>query len=96
MGWQHDENDAYEIDSCIEAYEREEFIARMTSVRKKALTNIINAQECQKKNYDTKNSRDKAKYKIGTLVLLKNSKKLTRKGSKLGPKWTGPYKIKRY
>ena len=90
----HNENFADEIDSCIEAHEREEHIARMISVRKKALVNIGIAQERQKKYYDAKHSRDKAKYKIGTLVLLKNSKKLTRKGSKLEPNWTGPYKIK--
>ena len=76
---------------CIKAHDREEHIARMINVCKKALVNIGIAQERQKKYYNTKY---KTNYKIGTLVLLKNSKKLTRKGSKLEPNWTGPYRIK--
>ena len=66
----------------------------MISVHKKALVNIGIAQERPKKYYDSEYSRDKAKYKIGTSVLLKNLKKLTRKSSKLEPNWTGPHKIK--
>ncbi len=65
----------------------------LVEFRKQALQNIENAQERQKKQYDAKHCKDKQKYKIGALVLLKNSKKLSRKGSKLEPNWTGPYKI---
>ena len=35
--------------------------------------------------------KDREKYKAGTLVLIKNSKKLSKKGSKMEPNWTGPY-----
>ena len=46
----------------------------------------------QKRYYDAKHSKDKCKYKVGTLVLLKNCRKHTWKGSKLKPNWTGHYK----
>lgn len=65
----------------------------MIAIRKRALGNIQNAQGRQKKYYDAKHCKDKEMYKVGTLVLLKNSKKLSRKGSKLEPNWTGPYRI---
>ena len=65
----------------------------MIKIRRKALENIGIAQCRQKKYFDAKHSKDKGKYRIGALVLLKNSKKLSRKGSKLEPNWTGPYCI---
>ena len=65
----------------------------MVSIHKKALQNIKVAQGRQKKYYDLKHCTDRGKYKVGALVLLKNSKKLSRKGSKLEPNWTGPYCI---
>ena len=69
------------------------FAQTMIAIRKRALGNIQNAQGRQKKYYDAKHCKDKEMYKVGTLVLLKNSKKLSRKGSKLEPNWTGPYRI---
>ena len=71
----------------------DEHVAKMVAVRRKALENICNAQERQKQQYNAKHSRDKGKYKVGALVLLKNSKKLSRKGSKMEPNWLGPYRI---
>ena len=56
----------------------------MIGIRKKALLNIGLAQKRQKKYYDAKHWKDKGKYKVGALVLVKNSRKLIRKGSKLG------------
>lgn len=73
-----------ELDDCIDA---------MITVRKKALENIGVAQKKQKAYYDAKHCKDRNMYKEGTLVLLKNSRKLSRKGSKLEPNWTGPYRI---
>ena len=42
--------------------------------------------------YDSKHCKDK-NYEVGALVLLKNSKKFSRKGSKMEPNCTGPYHI---
>ena len=30
---------------------------------------------------------------MGSLVLVKNMKKLTRKGGRMEPNWTGPYEV---
>ena len=62
----------------------------MVDVRKKALENIMKAQGRQKVYY---NQVHRENYKVGTLVLLKNSKKLSKKGSKMEPNWIGPYLI---
>ena len=61
-------------------------------MRKNALQNIQKAQERPKKAYDAKHCSEKL-FKVGIQVLIKNSKKLSRKGSKMEPNWTGPYKI---
>ena len=73
--------------------EFEESLQTMVAVRQKALDNIHVAQGRQKALYDAKHCRDKSKYKVGSLVLVKNSRKHSRKGSKLEPNWHGPYKI---
>lgn len=73
--------------------EFEQCLAKMVDIRKKALDNIGIAQQQQKYYYDAKHCKDKEKYEVGTLVLLKNSKKLSRKGSKMEQNWTGPYRI---
>ena len=65
----------------------------MVVLRKKALENIRHAQEKQKMYYDKKHCKDKEKYTVGVLVLVRNSKKLSRKGSKLEPDWSEPYVI---
>ena len=65
----------------------------MVDVRKKALENIMKAQGRQKVYYDQVHCKDRENYKVGTLVLLKNSKKLSKKGSKMEPNWTCPYLI---
>ena len=71
----------------------EEHVNIMIGVRRKALANIGIAQERQKFYYNAKHCKDKDKYVVGAAVLLKNSKKLSRKGSKMEPNWTGPYHI---
>ena len=52
------------------------------------MKNIGIAHQRQKFYYDAKHSNDKEKYKVGTLVLLQNSKKLSKKGSKMEPNLT--------
>ena len=71
----------------------DEYISDMIKIRRRALENIQAAQERQKGYYDAKHGKDKSKYQVGELVLVKNSKKLSRKGSKMEPNWHGPYRI---
>ena len=62
----------------------------MINVRQQALQNI----QCrQKVYYDATHNIDKGQYKVGAVVLLRNSKKLTKKGSKMEPNWIGPYQV---
>ena len=67
----------------------DEYISDMIKIRRRALENIQAAQERQKGYYDAKHGKDKSKYQVGELVLVKNSKKLSRKGSKMEPNWHG-------
>ena len=53
----------------------------------------MHAQDGQKYCYDAKYAKDKSKYKVSLLVWVKNSKKLSRKGSKLEKNWLEPYRI---
>ena len=69
------------------------FLERLVRIRKKALKNIKSAQSRQKKYYDAKHCKDIVRYTVGSLVLLMNSKKHSKKGMKLAPNWTGPYVI---
>ena len=43
--------------------------------------------------YDAAHNIDKGQYKVGAVVLLRKSKKLTKKGSKMEPNWIGPYVV---
>ena len=63
----------------------------MINVRQQALQNIQKAQCRQKIYYDVAHNIDKGLHKAGAVVLLRNSKKLTKKGSKMEPNWIGPY-----
>ena len=54
--------------------------------------NIQAAQKKQKKNYDLKLAATLF-YKVGALVLLKDTKRKHRKGGKLDVKWLGSYNI---
>lgn len=88
-----DENDVHVLQKKAKRVNLDAHTTMMIDVRKQALANIEFAQERQKRNYDKKHGKDKKNFEVGALVLLKNSKKLSRKGSKLEPNWTGPYKI---
>ena len=65
----------------------------MILLRKNALENVRHAQEKQKLYYDKKHGKDKKKYTVGALVLVRNSGKRLRKGSKLELNWSAPYVI---
>ena len=62
----------------------------MIRIRRQALHNLHKVQKRQKTYYDKLHSADKLSYKVGTLVLVKNSKKDTKKGSRMEQNWSGP------
>ena len=49
------------------------------------------AQERQKVHYDSRHQQ--GSYEAGDLVLVKNVRKLSKKGDKMKPNWTGPYEV---
>ena len=51
------------------------------------------SEQCRQNVYYDQVRKDREKYKVRTLVLINNSKKLSKKGSKMQPNWTGPYLI---
>lgn len=53
--------------------------------------NVKAAQARQKKHYDSRHQQ--GSYSVGNKVLLKNMRKLSKKGDKLKPNWLGPYEI---
>ena len=72
--------------------ESERMLAIQKEVHELASKNITRAQQRQKKNFDARNAPPA--HKVGSLVLLRNSRQDTRKGGKLRPAWSGPHKVK--
>ena len=62
----------------------------MIRIRKQALHNLHKAQKRQKTYYDKLHLTDKLSYKVGTLVLVKNSKEDKKKSSRMEQNWSGP------
>ncbi len=60
--------------------------------REEASRNIRAAQAKQKKYHDAKVEVEE--YQVGEKVLVHNTRRLARKGGKLGARWTGPYSVK--
>ena len=54
-------------------------------------SNVKSAQEKQKKDYDKRHQE--GSFKVGQKVLVKNMKKLSKKGDKMEINWFGPYEI---
>ena len=54
-------------------------------------SNVKVAQERQKKHYDRRHQG--GSYEVGQKVLVKNMKKLSKKGDKMAPNWFGPYEV---
>ena len=81
-----DGGDFLDVDCHIEAYIklRKELD---TDVKK----NVKKAQARQKNIYDAKHQQ--GSFKIGQSVLVRNMKKLSKKGDKMSPNWTGPYEV---
>ncbi|KAJ8395716.1 hypothetical protein AAFF_G00029530 [Aldrovandia affinis] len=55
-------------------------------------SNIASAQSRQKENYDCRHESNK-EIITGSKVYIKNSQRIHRLGSKLEPRWTGPYTV---
>lgn len=72
-----------------------EHVTKFIELRKKldvnVKGNVHKAQARQKKQYDARHQP--GSYKVGQLVLLKNMRKLSKKGDKMKPNWTGPFEV---
>ncbi|KAG7165828.1 pol Retrovirus-related Pol polyprotein from transposon-like 9, partial [Homarus americanus] len=55
-------------------------------------SNIASAQSRQKENYDRHHESNK-EIITGSIVYIKNCRRIHRMGSKLEPRWTGPYTV---
>ena len=73
--------------------EIEEKSTRLIELRKKALENVNQSKEKMKKRADARHNPFTSDFKVGSLVLVLNSKKLSRKGGKMEPLWYGPHRI---
>ena len=75
--------------------EIEDYAKKFTDLRSRldeeVKSNVGDAQKKQKKYYDAKHQQ--GTNEVGSLVLDKNMRKLTRKGGKMDPNWTGPYEV---
>ena len=61
-------------------------------INSKVNDNIVIAQKRQKHNYDKRHSNN-LRVSLGNTVYIKNSRRIHRMGSKLEPRWVGPYKV---
>lgn len=69
----------------------EKFIELRQRLDAEVKHNVSDAQKRQKKHYDAKHQQ--GTYEVGSLVLIRNMKKLSKKGDKMEPNWTGPYEV---
>ena len=71
------------------------YAEKLVDLRKKVdmevKANVSEAQKRQKKQYDAKHQQ--ALFEVGQVVLVKNMKKMSKKGDKMEPNWTGPYEV---
>ncbi|XP_069113922.1 sentrin-specific protease 5-like [Argopecten irradians] len=63
----------------------------LVKTKQQATQEIANSQKKQKMYYDQKN--EGTIFKPGELVLLKNKRRVNRKGDKIQSRWTGPFTI---
>ena len=63
-------------------------------IKKAASENIAQAQRKQAANFEKRRTKTEAnKIKVGSQVLLRNAVRINRQGSKLAPRYTGPYDV---
>ena len=65
-----------------------------TDVHSKVLMNIEKAQERQVKQFEKRKNKGVKVFELtrGDLVLRRDMKNVGRKGDRMAPKWTGPYR----
>lgn len=84
-----------DVDEATPPRDLSGYVEKFIELRKQLDTevkgNVCEAQKRQKKHYDTKHQQ--GSFKVGQSVLVKNMKKLSKKGDKMDPSWTGPYEV---
>ena len=89
--------DESDVDDNVDpAYEEfNSYAEKLVDLRKKldveVKANVNETQKRQKKHYDVKHQQ--ALFEIGQVIFVKNMKKLSKKGDKMEPNWTGPYEV---
>lgn len=82
-------------EEAIDSFQFDEHVKKLIDIRKKldidVKRNVKVAQARQKKSYDARHKQ--GSYEVGNLVLLKNMRKLSKKGDKMKPNWFGPYVV---
>ena len=63
-----------------------------TSIKDDAAENIKAAQKKQKRDYDHRHM-SKTEIRVDDMVLMKNNKRIDRKGGKFSQKWFGSYTV---
>ena len=69
----------------VEKLDLSERINKMIKIRKRALDNTLKRKKCSEQNH--------LQYTVGALVLIRNAKKHTHRGSMVGFNWNGPFCI---
>ncbi len=72
-------------ESNVEKLDLSEHINKMIKIRKRALDNTLKRRKCSEQNH--------LQYTVGALVLIRNAKKHTQKGSMVSFNWNGPFCI---
>ena len=82
-------------DDVYETRPSEDHTEKLIELRKKldieVKQNVSGAQKRMKKHYDAKHQQ--GSFSVDQVVLVKNMKKLSKKGDKMDPNWTGPYEV---
>ena len=84
-----------DVDEALLSEDVSDHAEKLIDLRKKldaeVKQNVNGAQKRMKKHYDAKHQQ--GSFSAEQLVLVKNMKKLSKKGDKMDPNWTGPYEI---
>ena len=67
-------------------------ISMRASIHQTAGENICSSQEKQPRD-DNRHHQEPSKIKVGQIVLLKNQRRIDRKGGKFPFKWFGPFTV---
>ena len=82
----------YEDDIHESATSLESLTTQRKNILQKVKSNILEAQTKYKNQYDRKHATP-LKFKVGSMVLMKDFRRKKRKGGKMDPKWLGPFSV---